>query len=127
MPAVYLCNVIGDGVSTTTAFRPSLPPGRLFACLMIHEVKARAIIVSPDNTLTGTGIVMLISDTSWDAMRTKAATTNPTAGQRINLSTWLAANGYQPLKAAQVTWLDCIHFMAQQVNPAADLYLTEVG
>lgn len=127
MPAVYLCNVIGDGVSTTTAYRPNVPAGTQFACLMIHEVKARAIIVSTDNTLSGTGITMLLSDTDWAALRIKAATTNPTAGQRTNLSTWLSANGYLPLTAAQVTWLDCIHFIARQVNPAADLDLTQVG
>lgn len=127
MPAIYLCSVTGDGVSTATAYRPSLPAGAAYACLMIHEAKSRAMIVSPDNTLTGTGITMLLSDTDWDALRTKAATTNPTAGQRTSLATWLAANSYLPLTAAQVTWLDCIHFVARQVNSAADLGLTYVG
>lgn len=127
MPAVYLCNVVGDGQSTTTAFRPVLPAGTQFACLMIDEPKARAVIVSPDNTLTGTGIAKLIEDTDWAALRTRAATTNPTAAQRTAVTTWLAANTYLPLTVAQVTWLDVIHFVARQANPAADLSLTQVG
>ncbi len=126
MPAVYLCNVIGDGVSTLTAFRPDLPVGARFACLMIDDANGKAMVVSPDNTLTGTGINNLLQSDTWANLRTLALTTNPTAGQRTAANTWLTNNGYQTLTGAQVTWVQCIHFIARQVNAAADLATVSV-
>lgn len=40
------------------------------------------------------------------------------------INTWLAAGGFQQLPAGAVSWWDVIHFVARQVNPAADLDLT---
>lgn len=127
MPAVYLCNVTGDGQSATTAYRPNLPAGTQFACLMIHEAKARAVIVSPDTTLTGTGIIKLIQATDWADLRTKAATTSPNATILAAINTWLTTNGYPVYTTPTPTWAQTIHYVARLVNPAADLDLTQVG
>ena len=127
MPAVYLCNVTGDGLSPATAHRPNVPAGTLYACLMIHEAKARAIIVSPDNTLTGTGITKLVQGTDWANLRTLATTTSPTAPQLAAVNTWLTNNSYPVYTVPTPTWAQTIHYVARLVNPAADLDLTQVG
>lgn len=124
MTSVYLANVTGDGLTPDTAYRPDVTGP--FVCLMIHEAKSKAVIVSPSDTLTGTGITKLVTGTSLDDMRTKARTTNPTSTQRTNINNWLSANGYTALPAEAVTWWDCVHHVARQVNPAADLDLTGV-
>lgn len=124
MTSVYLTNVTGDGASPATAYRPDATGS--FACLMIHETKRKAVIVSPSDTLTGTGITKLVTGTSVDDLRTKARSTNPTATQRTAMNNWLTTNTYTPLPAAAVSWWDCIHHIARQVNPAANLDLTGV-
>lgn len=122
MTAVYLTNVIGDG-GPTSAYRPDVAAS--YACLMIHEAKAKAVIVSPSDTLPGA--IRLLTGTNLADLRAKAATTNPTSAQRTAVANWLSTNGYAPLPAAAVTWLDVIHHVAHQVNPAANLTLTGVG
>lgn len=127
MTSVYLTNVTGDGLAPATAYRPDVPAGVSFACLMLHEAKRRALVVSPSDTLSGTGITKLVTGTSLADLRTTAKATNPTAALRTAMNNWLTANGYAPLTAAQVTWWDCIHHIARQVNPVADLDLTGVA
>lgn len=127
MTSVYLTNVTGDGASPNTAYQPDVPDGTPFACLMIHEAKRRAVIVSPSDTLTGTGVTKLLTGASFADLRTKASNTNPTAAQRTTMNNWLTANGYTALTAAQVTWWDYIHHIARQINSAADLDITTVA
>lgn len=122
MPAVYLCNVIGDSVSTETAFRPDLPAGSAFVCLMIDEAKGRAVVASPDNTLTGTGITKLQAAT-WAALRTAATSMI----QSNAVKTWLTNNGYPVPGATSPTWAQTILYVARLVNPAADLAVTQIG
>lgn len=124
MTSVYLSNVIGDGASPDTAYRPDVTGA--YTCLMIHEAKRRAVIVSPSDTLSGTGITKLLTGTSLADLRSKARGSNPTNPQRNAVGNWLAANGYAPLPASAVSWWDVTHHVARQVNPAADLDLTGV-
>lgn len=127
MPAVYLCNVTGDGQSTDTAYRPDIPAGTAFVCLMIDETKGRAVIASADNTLTGTGITKLLQGTTWPDLRTKATTTSPTTAQLNAVKTWLTNNGYPVPSVTSPTWAQTILYVARLVNPAADLAGTQVG
>lgn len=124
MASLYFCNVSGDGLSPETSFTPAVTTSGRWACLMIHEPKRRAIIVAQDDAIADAGVTKLLTGTSLANLRNKAKTTNPTAGQRTAMGTWLANNGYQPLTASEATWWDCIHFIARQVNPVADLDAT---
>lgn len=125
MASVYVCNVIGDGLSTLTAFAPSIPAGKAFACLMIDTtVKKKALIVSSDDTITGIGISKLLTAATYAALVALAKGSNPSAAQIINISGWLTSAGYAALTVAQVTWWDTVQYAARQVNPAADLALT---
>ncbi len=125
MPAVYLTDVAGDGVSSETAFRPSGFDGIPYVCLMIHETKRKALVASP-NTVTGAGTTKLLAAASWPALRTLAKTTNPTANQLNAVKAWLATNGYPVPVAVNPSWWEVIHHVARQVNPSADLDATEI-
>jgi hypothetical protein len=119
--SIYVCNVVGDGVTPETAYRPSFPSP--FSCLFIDQARGKGLIISPDDSATGTGVNRLVQAPTLTALRNKAKTTNPTGAQRTALNTWLTNGGYQPL-TTQTTWAECIHFAARQVNPAADLDAT---
>lgn len=124
MPSIYLTNVVGTGGSTPdTAYRPNITTQGRWVVLMIHEAKAKAIVVAQDDTISGAGITKLLTGTNLADLRQKAKTTNPSGAQRTAMATWLSTNGYQPLTAAQTTWWECLHFIARQVNPSADLDL----
>lgn len=125
MACVYLCNTTGDGLTTGTAYRASVTGPH--ACLMLDAAKGRALVVSPSDTLTGTGITRLISAPSWTALTDLVLTTNPTAAQRTALNAWLTGGGWTALPASAVSWWDCVHHAARQTNPAADLSLTRIG
>lgn len=127
MPSVYLATVTGDGSSHATAFRPSGFDGVPYVCLMIDPGKSRAVIVSSNDSITGAGITQLVTAASWAALRTLATSTNPSAGQRTAANAWLTNKGYSTLTGAQVTWAQCIHFIARQVNPDADLAIAQVA
>ena len=124
MASVYLCGVIGDGLSAATAYRPDVT-GSIFACLMTDtSAKKKALIVSSSDALTGTGVTKVLTAASFSALVSFAKANNPTSTQRAALASWLLAAGYTALTAGQVTWWDCLHYIAQQVNPAADLAAT---
>jgi hypothetical protein len=124
MPGVYLCNVIGDGLTMESAWRPDVPVGTRYACLMIDtSVKMKAIIASPSATVTGTGITLLLSGSTWETLYANGNQTSPNNPQRNNVNTWLTTNGYQTISAG-MTWTQVVHFIARQVNPAADLSQT---
>jgi hypothetical protein len=123
MASVYLVNVIGDGVTMDTAYRPDVPDGTVYTCLMLHPAKMRALILSPTDAIVGATRLVQAADVP--ALRAKAKTTSPTAAQRTTIQTWMTANGYGTLPAG-VTWAQVIHFIARQVNPAADLDATGV-
>lgn len=124
MASLYLCDAIGDGLIPETAFRPSGFDGKPNAVLMLHQPKMKALILSSDDAVTGAGISKLLTAASVAALRTAAASTNPSATKRTSINTWLTANGYQQLTVAQVSWFDCVQYVARQVNPDADLLLT---
>ena len=126
MPSVYLANVTGDGLTPSTAYRPSGFDGKNMSVLMIDTVKGKALIFSSDDTVTGVGITSLLTQVSVAALRTYAATNNPSTANRTAITGWLTANGYAALTAAQVTWLACFNFIGRQVNAAADLNQTSV-
>ena len=125
MPGVYLCNVIGDGQSVETAFRPDVPAGTQFVCLMIHEAKAKALILSAADAITHPGVITLVSAATKAQLRELATTTSPNATRRNQINTWLTNNGYQTITAG-MTWAQAIHYVARQVNPDADLLKTSV-
>lgn len=124
MTSVYACNVVGTGTAADP-YRASITGPH--ACLMIDPTKAKALVVSPSDTLSGTGISPLLTAASWPALVEAARTTNPTTAQRSALNNWLAGGGYTALPASAVSWWDCLHHAARQVNPAADLAATMVG
>lgn len=126
MSTLYLTNITGDGLSAVTSFRPLGFDGKSMSALMIDTTKGRALILSNDDTVTGTGITPLLMLTSVAALRTYAATNNPSATNRTAISGWLTTNGYMALTASQVTWLDCFSFIGRQVNTASNLGLTSV-
>lgn len=126
MTSVYLTNVTGDG-QIRTPHRASVPARTRYAVLMVDHTKGRALIVSPSDTLSGTGIVKLLTGTSVGDLRTKTRSTGPTNAQRTTINNWLAAAGYSPLPASAVTWSEVIHAIARQVNPTADLEATSPG
>jgi hypothetical protein len=125
MPSVYLTNVTGDGVSTFTAHRPDIPAAS-FACLMIDETSGRALIVSPDNSLSGSGVLLLASGATWEEMEASTRQTKPNPPKLSQINTWLTSSGYQPV-TSDMTWNEIVHFIARQVNPAADLATTRVA
>lgn len=137
--AIYLVDVLGTGTQAD-AFRPDVPAGISFACLMIHEVKKKALIVTgADNLPVKAGRTRLFNGLDINDLKNKARTTNPTASQRDALNAWLTANGWQAvptapydagdknpdgtvkLRPAPVSWLEVVDFVANQVNPGANL------
>lgn len=129
MSSVYACPVTGDGSSLATAHRPQFTPmDAPFAVLMLdgRTDRQRALVLSSDDALTGVGVTKLLAAASLSDLRSLAATTAPSKAQRTSFGSWLTGAGYVTLTAAQVSWADCIHFAARQVNPAADLSLTFV-
>lgn len=120
MPSIYLADVIGTG-AFEDPHRPSWPEGTGFAVLMIDEVRRRALVASPVDTVTGTGIERLLTGPSWEELRANGKKNNPTPAARTKFNNWLTTAGYQPLTAAQVTWYDCVMYAARQVNPDANL------
>lgn len=126
MPSIHVCDVIGDGLTPETAHRPDLPTDTQYACLMIHEAKAKALIYSAADVITHPGVASLISASTSAGLRQLAATTSPNAPRRAQINTWLTNNGYQTITAG-MTWGEAIQFIARQVNPAADLDATSTG
>lgn len=126
MSSVYVANVTGDGLSSQTAYRPNGFDGKTFSVLMIDRVKSKALLLSQDDTVTGTGITNLLTASSVSALRAFASTNSPTLAQRTALTSWLTTNSYVVLTSAQVSWLDCFNFIGRQVNTAADLNRTGI-
>lgn len=125
MPSIYLANVTGDGQSTDTAWRPDIPTGTPFACLMVDEIAGRCVFVSTDDALSGTGILLLATGATWDDLEATTNQTSPNNPRRNQINTWLTDAGYQPI-TPEMTWTEVVHFIARQVNPAADLTKTRV-
>lgn len=121
MPSVYLTSVTGDGQSIATARRASGFDGVSHATLMIDEAKKQAIVASPVDTVTGTGVTRILTGPTWEELRAQGKRNSPTNPQRKQVNDWLLAAGYAPLTSAQVTWEDCVLYAARQVNPAATL------
>lgn len=125
MTSLYLADVAGDGSSLATAFRPSGFDGKTFSVLMIDQVQQKAIIYSPDDSITGAGITNFLSAGSRPALITLAQSTSPTAGQRNAIVTWCTNAGYTvPSVVGNPTWWTVLHYIAHQVNGAADLATT---
>jgi hypothetical protein len=120
MATVYLADVTGDGVSPETAFRPSIPAGTRYVTIMLDQVKMKCLIASPNDTLVAAGVIQLLTGTTFETLRSASGQTTVPNGKRNAINTWLNTNGYLPI-AAGLTWLNAIHFIARQVNPAADL------
>lgn len=126
MTAIYLCNVIGDGQTAASAFRPAITTAQPWSALMVHEAKAKALILAKDDAIADVGAVQLVAGATLADLRQTARTTNPSGARRTTINTWLTANGYLPLPAG-TNWLQTIHHIARQVNPAADLDRTGVA
>lgn len=119
--AIYLVNVVGTGAADD-AYRPDVPDGTAFTCLMIHEAKRKAIVLTAADALPSkTGRSRLFNGLNMDDLRNKAATTNPTASQRTAINNWLTNNGFDPVPGDAVTWREVIEFAAGQVNPGVSL------
>ena len=127
MAGVYLCDTVGDGTSPSSAYRPAVPTGTEFAVMMLHPPSASACIVSPDNTLTGTGIILLVTGTTWTDLRAQGRSQTVPGNMRNKVDAWCTAHGFAPLPSGAVQWVDAILFVCQQVNPAASLDLSYLG
>jgi hypothetical protein len=124
--SVYLANVTGDGLTPETAYRPSGFDSQACAILMLDTVRGKCLVVSGNDNNAAVGVTKLVSAASFAALRTLAATTNPTAAKRTAINTWLTGAGLTPLGAGQVTWQDCVEFVGRQVNPDTSLAQTSV-
>lgn len=121
MASLYLANVTGDGASPATAWRPAGFDGHRFAVLMVDQVKGRAVVFSPEDGITGTGIVTLLQAADRASLGTLARNTSPSPAQLNAAKTWCTNAGYPVPQAASPTWWQTIHYIAQLVNPTADL------
>jgi hypothetical protein len=126
MPAVYLCDVIGDG-TRTNGYRPNVPAGTPFVCIMIDTDRGKSIIATRDVDLAGDGIRLLVSGDSWPELRANAQATRPGAAARTVVNTWLGNGGYETLPTGARSWAQIILFVARQVDTAADLDGVEVN
>jgi hypothetical protein len=125
MPSIYLANVTGDGITTETAWRPDIPLGTPFACLMLDEITGRCVIVSTDDAISGAGVLLLATGATWETLEANTNQTSPNTPKQNQINTWLTSMGYEPIVDG-MTWTEVVHFIARQVNPAADLSLTRV-
>jgi hypothetical protein len=122
MASLYLTNVTGNGQTTATAWRPAGFDGKRYAVLMMDEIKGKAVVFSPDDTVTGTGITRFLQAANRAALVNLAKTTGPTAGQRTTITNWCTNAGYTvPNYSGSPTWWTVVHFLARQVNGTADL------
>ena len=127
MASVYVANVLGDGLTPSTAYRPSGFDGIACAVVMLDAKRGRCLVLSSIDTVTATGVSNLATAATVAALQTLAATTNPTTTKRTQINAWLTGAGLATLTVAQVSWLDCLQFVALQINPVANLIATSVG
>lgn len=130
MASVYFTNAALVQMGPSSAWQPTVPAGTDYAVMMLHEPSAKACIVSPNDNLTGTGIVKLVTGTSWSDLRANGRSTQIPGNMRNQINSWCTANGFQPLPSTQMTWAEAILFVCQQVNPAASLdqtFLNDTG
>lgn len=122
MASIYVAAITGDGATLETAWRPSGFDGKKFAVLMTDEIKRRAIVYSPDDTVAGAGITQFLQAEDRPSLIALAKSTGPGAGQRTAITNWLTAAGYTvPSYSGNPTWWTVLHFIARQVSPEADL------
>lgn len=121
MASLYLTNVTSRPPAED--FTPAITTTGRWVALLIDTVKGKALIVAADDAIADPGVTKLLTGTSLANLRSKAKATNPTAPQRTAMQTWLVNNGYQPLDAGAGSWWECVHAIARQGNPAADLDL----
>lgn len=119
--AVYICNAVGSGTALDP-YRPDVPDGTQFTCLMIHEAKAKAVVVTAADALPAkAGRTRLFNGATIDDLRAKALATSPTGAMRPTVNAWLANNGYETVPVAAVSWAEVVEFVVGQVNPGATI------
>lgn len=119
--AIYLADVIGTGTQADP-YRPDVPAGTAYSCVMIHEAKRKCIVLTADDALPNkTGRSRLFNGLNLADLRGRADTTNPTGAQRTAINTWLTNNGFQAVPGDMVTWREVVEFAAGQVNPGVRL------
>jgi hypothetical protein len=107
--------------------RPLVPSTMTWASLMVDTTKLKAMVASPQDGVTGTGMISILTGSSWDDLRNVQGKTTLTNARRNQFNNWLTNAGYLPIPAALTEWIDVIHFVARQVNEGADLYETFVA
>jgi hypothetical protein len=123
VPAIYLCDVVGTG-TRRDAYRASvfdLAQGASVVLMIDDGPKRKAVVWSDDVTVSGSGITLVQSAPTKDALITKLAATTITAGQRNAVNNWLTDGGYDTLPANVTNQYDGVMFICRQVNPAVDL------
>lgn len=128
MTTYYLTDVEGDG-SNDDPFCPKTNPPILtldsnWVVVMIDEEKRCSIIVADDDTLSGPGVIPLLSGSSIKDLRVKASESNPSQSKRASVNGVLASKGFLP-SPQNGTWRQVIHQIAREVNP--DVSLDVVG
>jgi hypothetical protein len=126
MPSVYWCRVAGDGLTTRSAFRVIIPPGISYAPLMVSPLLGRALFVSPHDSIEAANVIRLLTASTYPALRELARNSAPTGAQRNAINAQLDGVGLQRVTAA-MNWAQAIRAISIQVNPVADLDLTEAG
>ena len=127
MASVYVANVIGDGLTPGTAYRPSGFDGQPCSVMMLDTTRGKCLVVSGNDTVVAAGVLSLVTAVSVAALRTLAATTNPTAARRTAIDAWLTNAGLPTLTVSQVSWKDCVEYVAKQVNSVASLTSTDTA
>lgn len=132
MTAIYLVDVVGDGLTPQTAYRfpPSLINDQSWRQLMIDTVRPdgkkavqmKGLIVHPSNSLATTGIRLLRSAATSVALVASLKSTAPSGAERNFLNGYTDANGYTRLPTT--SWWAALLLLLAQTEPAIDLEAT---
>lgn len=124
MASIYAGKTTGTGVGYDSV-RPLGFDAVSYNTLMIDTKRSpNCLVLSPDDTITAASLQRLVTAPTKADLKVLLQATNPSASERNALDTFAKGGSMQPLTAAQVTWWDCLVYLAQQVNPAADLNVT---
>jgi hypothetical protein len=118
MPGVYLVDVIGDGTSRASAFRPNTPRSADYSLLALDPTRGRAMILAADANLIGAGIVALVSGATLAEFRA-ALVDGPTGQRRTAVLSALRAAGQT--NPTGTSWRELINAFVQRFEPNSDI------
>jgi len=127
MASVYLAEADGDGLSTTSGFRPPVPTGTPYVIMFLDPVSKGTCFVSSDDTLTGPTLMRVLTGTTWSDLRIVARGSSVPSPRKTELNTWATNHGLTPVPPGTTDWRDAILHICRQVEPAAELDTTYLG